>query len=341
MRLTVSQEQIIKESNGGTWITYESKSETTVTRYISESGWTPSVTRDPKPEPLCKSFIHNSVSSWEKARKVLERINEGNRIEIRKVTRKVQWEDYECVEEKVVNFISFKGRKFAYTGDPNDIPSVLEFLREEKDFRPSPVFVEKATVILDPDAVSNLLVGLVSMLRGDSPQISSDERGLPDITLYDEPTIPYSHAFAYFDDEGVATNRKELIGNGQVINYLGTRTTKVGSPGNARGFVPKPDFFNMVLKPGDWKLNELIQESKNAFLVMGSHGSELVKKSLRIRPRRVIQLGGGEISLRELAVPLAELSTLDAVTADSRFVYLDDDHGALAPFVRLRARFLY
>ena len=338
MKISVHQESIIKERKGSNSLIYTKSVEWSVTRYLTDSGWSSSG-KDQKPEPLCGSFIHPSLNKWERAKEILERIQSGDRIEIRKVKREIIWDDYSCLEEKIVNFVKSEDREFAFTGDPMDIPSVLEFLKEETGFKPTPTFVERGRMILDPEATSHLLRALVSMLRADSPLLNKDERGLPDITVYDDPLISYSHVYYTFDDEGVKTERKELIGKGEVLNYLGTLYT--GSPGNGRGMYPQPDFFNAVLKPGDWKFRELMEESRNAFVVLGATRSEIVKRSVRIKPRRVVQLGGGEVLVREIAIPLSELSTLDAITSDTRFVYLDEDHGALAPFVRVTARLLF
>ncbi|MCG3108274.1 hypothetical protein L3N51_00555 [Metallosphaera sp. J1] len=337
MKISLHHESVIKERRGNTSVTYDKGSTWSVTRYLTDSGWS-NTGKDRKPDPICGSFVHPSVAKWDRARELLDRIQLGDRIEIRKVRREIIWDDYSCIEEKLVNYVTVNGRDFAFTGDPMDIPSVLEFLKEESGFRHTVFFAEKGRVLLDPEATSHLLKSLMAMLMADSPLLNKDERGLPDITLYDDPLIAYSHAYYTFDDEGVKTERKELVGNGQVLNYLGTLYT--GAPGNGRGMYPKPDFFNAVLKPGDWKLRELMEESKNALMVLGATQSEIVKKSIRIRPRRVIQLGGGEILVREIAIPFSELSTLDAITSDTRLVYLDEDHGAVAPFVRMTARLL-
>ncbi|MEM4080098.1 MAG: metallopeptidase TldD-related protein [Metallosphaera sp.] len=338
MKYVLIKESVIKERDASNWITYERTEKVEIERFMTSTGWS-SIGEDRKPEDLCQSFTHPSFEYWNKRGEILKKIDDGEKIEIRKVIRQMSWENYACVEQKVVNFITLNDRRFGFTGNPSDIPSVIEFLKQDAGFKQVPLFLDHGTVILDPEATGRLISTLASMLKANNKLLTSEERGLPDITVYDDPLIPYSHVFYTFDDEGVKTRRKELIGNGQVQDYLGT--LYLGHHGNGRGFYPKPDFFNVVLKPGDWKVQELMEETKNGFLVLGSTGAEIVKKGIRLKPRKVISLGGGEIMIRELAIPLAELSTLDAITSDSRLVYLDEDHGAVAPFVRIKARFLY
>ncbi|AWS00225.1 metallopeptidase TldD-related protein [Metallosphaera hakonensis] len=338
MKFTLETESLIKEKSAHDWIIYSSKRVISSDRYLSKTGWS-SQGEDRKPVSLCESFTHPSLNKWEKASHVLESLKEGERVEVRKVRREISWADHTCVEEKIVNFVTLKGRTFAFTGDPTDIPSVLEFLKESSEFRPTTLFMDRGTLILDPEATGFLLRALMEMLKGDSRLLSKEERGLPDITLYDDPLIPYSHVFYTFDDEGVKTKRKELVGNGQVLDYLGT--LYLGSEGNGRGIYPKPDFFNAVLKPGDWKIHELMDETRNGFLILGARGSEVVRKSIRIKPGKVVHLGNGELMIREIAIPFSDLSTLDAITGDTRLVYLDEDHGAVAPFIRVSGRLLY
>ncbi|EHP68081.1 putative Zn-dependent protease-like protein [Metallosphaera yellowstonensis MK1] len=340
MLLTVREDSIVKEGTES-WVMYTRSSSTSVSRYLTEQGWSslpPSKPVDIKSREICSSHRHPSVMSWEKAKTILERVK-AQRIEIRRVRREAQWDDVSCVEEKVVNFITNNGRTFAFTGDPRDIPSVLELLAQDQEFKKTNLWIpERVTALLDPEATGYILAGLMAFLKGDKPLLRQDERGLPDITIYDDPTIEYSHVFFTFDDEGTRTRRKELIGNGQVVDYLGSLFSKYGSPGNGRGFYPVPDYYNAVLKTGDWQIQEMMEESKDFILVLGASEYHVLRNSIRIRPRKVVVPGAGEVFVREIAIPLPEMVTLDAVSRDSRLVYLDENHGALAPFIRLKVR---
>ncbi|TRM77273.1 peptidase U62, partial [Sulfolobus sp. D5] len=152
------------------------------------------------------------------------------------------------------------------------------------------------------------------------PAFKINEKIFGEITIYDNPLNPFSHSFSYFDDEGVRTRKKELIGDGIIINYLGTLTSKFGNAGNARGLLPKPDYFTLEFKTGDWKLDEMIQESKGSYLAIGVKRSEMVQNSVRIYPRSVIKVGEGRVFIREVAIPLQDLLSIDAITRETKGV---------------------
>lgn len=299
---------------------------------------------------ICDSYIHESIKSWidkDQYLSILDKIDlkEGYNIKLesKKITKVIEIKDIkECIEEKVVNSIKYNDTNFSYTGNPKDIPSIIEYLKGIGTQTPAKnVLTEsgKLTFIVDPEILGTVLHYLLAdFLNGNMPKFKLNEKILGEITIYDNPLNLFSPSFSVFDDEGVKTKKKEIIGDGIVTNYLGTLTSKYGEPGNARGILPKPDYFSIEVKNGDWSLNELLEESKGSYIAIGSKKSELIKNSIRITPRTVIKIGQGPLFFREIAFPLQDLLTIDAITKETRGVFIDENHGGVLPYVRMKAR---
>lgn len=85
------------------------------------------------------------------------------------------------------------------------------------------------------------------------------------VNIVEDPFIPGAMASSWFDDEGVATTRRELVSNG-VLNgwFLGSYSArKLGlrSTGNAGGC------HNLILRPGEHDLEGLIRKMGRGLLV--------------------------------------------------------------------------
>jgi len=95
------------------------------------------------------------------------------------------------------------------------------------------------------------------------------------LTIIDDPTIPWGYGSYAFDDEGVYAKRTTLIEGGEIVSLIHTRLTSkawgVKPTGNARGIFHKPKALmsNIVVKPSDWTLQELIEETKEGIYVEG------------------------------------------------------------------------
>ena len=330
MQTYTLKEQILHITPRGNFIETH---EISVTRYFRRDGWSlVKVEEDKLPEfEPCFSYKSPAVDNFQKALDL--RIDEGYAVS-KRVIRTVN----ECVEEKVLNYVDYKGVKFSYAGDPLNIKTVLDYLKSiYKEAMPTRVFsLERTYGILDPEATLHVFHQLMNFLKAEKPRIRLEERLSPYITVIDDPLNQDLVGFSVFDDEGVKTKRKEIIGDGYVLEYLGTLS--LGRPGNARGVIPQPDYFNLIVKGGDWGLEELREETKEGVIVIGVERSEVVKNSIRIIPRRVILIGKGEISVREIAIPIQELLTIDALTREVRSAYIDENHGGIAPYMRLKVR---
>ncbi|BDC19433.1 metallopeptidase TldD-related protein [Acidianus sp. HS-5] len=309
-----------------------------VNRYLSKSGWVlnkfEGKEEDIKPHEECESYVSPAVKEWEKLDEILCKLNDIT-VTVKKVYRKIN----NCTEEKILNYVEYNGLKFAYAGKPSDLKAVEDFLKMQSVSMNERILgLERTNIILDPEATAHVFHQFMSFLKGDNSRIKLGERISREITVYDDPLSESLIGFSTFDDEGVKTRKKEIIGDGTILEYLGTLTTKNGNPGNARGILPIPDYFNLIIKPKDWGFQELIQDTKNGLLVLGVKKSEIVKNSIRIFPRNSMLIGYGGAVVREIAIPLQELVTIDAISKEVKSVYIDDEHGGISPFIRLKAR---
>ncbi len=310
-----------------------------INRYLNNGKWIIGEGEDSDIPFDCSSVIREEVKDWEKAEDILRRyMIEGVKITTKRVTRRLSYRGKVCEEDKIVNYVSFHSNSFAFTGSPKDIGAVIDYLKIEFPRSLTRIWsIDKTSVILDPEASAKVFHQIFSLLKADSPRIKKNEKMFSDITIYDNPENPYSIGFYAFDDEGTKTRKKEIIGDGYVLDYLGTLTTQ-GSPGNGRGIIPKPDYFTIEIKKGDWGFQELIEDTKNGILVLGAKSTEIVKNSVRVIPKESILIGGGSIILREIAIPLQEFLTIDGISRETKNVTIDDDHGGISPFIRLKAR---
>ncbi len=286
----------------------------------------------------CTSLVREEVKDWDSAEEAISRsLEDGVAIRSKKVTRRITYKGEVCEEVKVVNYVKVGEEVFGFTGSPRDVKSVIEYMKLVPSLPQGRTkFMEAAQVILDPEATAKLFHFVLQLLREDSPLFKKGERVFGDVTVYDNPKNPFSVGFSAFDDEGTKTEVKEVIGDGYVANYLGSLAT--GTPGNGRGVMPKPDYFTVEVKRGDWKVNELLEETKDGILVLGVNYVEVVRNSFRLFPKTAVLIGSGKVFLREIAIRFTDLATIDAVTSDVKSVMVDEGHGGLTAFIRLYAK---
>ncbi len=100
-----------------------------------------------------------------------------------------------------------------------------------------------------------------------------------DVNIYDDPTVR-EFGFYPFDDEGVKAEKRVVVENGVLKDFLHSRVTakKMNSkPGNARAEglnFPIVRMSNTYLDEGDYTFEELLKEAKNGVYLVGSRGGE-------------------------------------------------------------------
>ena len=211
------------------------------------------------------------------------------------------------------------------------VEGALERLRAMATARPlNPLLYNtKQSVILDYMNSGALFHEIVHMLEADRiilfkryirrTQVLSDE-----LTIIDDPTITWAVGSMKVDDEGVLCRPKHLIENGRIVNLLHTRWTASvlnSEPmGNARGIsvMPRPMQTNLVIRPGDWRLEEMIEETRRGFILEGLVKAELHPDGVIVlEPEiaRVVEKGEikNSVKIRRVLIPLKALLDIDAV----------------------------
>ncbi len=152
---------------------------------------------------------------------------------------------------------------------------------------------ERATVILDPS-----LVGLISheafghlveaqfVLSGSAAKGRLGQRVASDlVTLVDEGTPardPLAAGMLMVDEEGVPSQRTPIIDRGILTSYLHDRETAhvfgVEPTGSARAWEysnePMIRMRNTYIEPGDWTLDELLEDTPRGYLLKGAGGGQ-------------------------------------------------------------------
>lgn len=308
--------------------------------------------------------------------KVLTRILSGEVVvSMYKSTKKITSDLGECIGENVYYEVliypsyTYGGRVFtgsssiAYTGSIRDLREkhvegacneALERLNAKVNSkRISPFLRGKNTVILDSEASAAFFHEVSHLLEGDRPD--SLPRGqrisTRQLSIYDEPRYPWSPSYTLFDDEAVETSRKALVEDGEVLERLHTRESSWNSidesPGNSRGLFHKPKALHrtLLVHPGDWRDEEIVEETKKGLLVKGVVRAELFKNAVSIIPEATWTIEKGEIKepvlIREVLIPL--LTGLTNITAMGKRLKMRHSYekghviAELAPSIRVEA----
>jgi len=193
-----------------------------------------------------------------------------------------------------------------------------------------PYLYGRATVILDYVASAALFHEISHLL--DASYIYGQKilgyRLFPEyVEVYDEPMYIESPTLRLFDDEGVAAKKRLLIENGRVVDLHHTRTTAAilnSEPGSAYGLFhrPVPYHTTLVIRPGDWKFDEMVEDTRRGFYVGGVVMATLEEGTIRLIPEYGYLIEDGElreaVKIRELRLSINMLKTLNAVARDIR-----------------------
>ena len=99
------------------------------------------------------------------------------------------------------------------------------------------------------------------------------------VNIYDDPTIR-EFGFYPFDDEGVKAEKRTIVENGVLKDFLHSRETALkfnSRAGNARAEglkFPIVRMSNTYLDRGDHKFDELLEIARNGVYLVGSRGGE-------------------------------------------------------------------
>jgi TldD protein len=173
----------------------------------------------------------------------------------------------------------------------------------------------KFKVILDNEASGTIAHEIAHMLEGDQAQVSYfiNIRVPKELEIVDNPEIPGGYGSFTWDNEGVRGRKKVLI-NESEINLLHTRLTarKGEFPGNAKGIthIPKPGMSNVYIKPSDWKIKEIFEETRNGIFVKGVVRAEtnVVEGIFELIPEIAYLIVN-----KEIKTPLKNLKIVDTI----------------------------
>lgn len=181
------------------------------------------------------------------------------------------------------------------------------------------------------------------------------EKSCDDLTIVDDPTLEGGYGSFFFDDEGVRARRKKLMESGKLVSLLHNRETAyeygVEPTGNGRGFAvpPEPLHSNIIVSPGDWNLEEIIEETKLGFLVYGVRRTSLIDEVLVIEPETTFLLLKGEVrepvKVGYFAVNVREfLSSIKAIASGplglAREIILGCEVASYSPPIKVDVRAL-
>ncbi len=158
------------------------------------------------------------------------------------------------------------------------------------------------------------------------------EKIAPDnVTIYDDPTLRNSYGFYFYDAEGLRAKKKPILDRGVLVNFMSSRETAatlgIAPTGNARSqgydYPPLVRMSNTYIQPGDYSLEEMIEEIKEGIYLKGSKGGEVdtARGVFQFSAEEGILIENGELSnsVRDVSlsgVTLDILKRVDAVGED-------------------------
>ncbi|MHA1448363.1 MAG: TldD/PmbA family protein [Candidatus Hodarchaeales archaeon] len=261
------------------------------------------------------------------------------------------------LEDSKVSFttmaIASKNGESATGSDTAGITGGWEIFRkkppEEMAERSSKLAIEKleakfprggySTLVLDPATIGLIAHEAIghaceadSYLAGSIAKEKFNTRvGEDFLTIVDEGVTGDGCGWVAVDDEGVRTRSVELIKNGILVGLMHNRETAelLGDEptGNARAWEydnePLIRMRNTYVKPGDWSRDEIIEDTRSGYLLMGPGGGGEADSNteFELEPAEIYEITKGEISSL-LRTPVISgnaftlLGTIDAISKD-------------------------
>ncbi len=211
---------------------------------------------------------------------------------------------------------------------------------------------QRCTLILDSFVAAEFLGMLAAALSAEAVLKGrsflagkvGEEIANPMVTVIDDGLLPGGPSTAPFDDEGVPSQRKELIGAGVLKGYLhntytasraGTQSTGNASRGTFRDR-PRVGASNMFLEPGKGNREDILRQVGDGVLVLqvvGAHaGANPVSGEISLGALGLKVEGGKPVQpLREITLAGKALDFLRDVVAigeDLRFLPFEGSLGA-------------
>ena len=209
-----------------------------------------------------------------------------------------------------------------------------------------------ATVILDNDYVA-LLVHEIIGHPSEADRVLGREAawagttwwagkmgekiGSDNFTAYDDPTTPGNLGYYLYDDEGVKAERKVLVDKGVLKGHMHSRETAAifGVKPNAGmraitfEYIPLIRMSNTFLGEGDWKKEELFEETKHGYLISCMRNPSIDDKRYNwtISAQEAYEIKNGDLTMHLRDVALTSIApkffkSINAVTEKIEIVPL-------------------
>lgn len=151
------------------------------------------------------------------------------------------------------------------------------------------------------------------------------------VSIHDNPSMKGERGFVFFDDEGIESRDNILVDKGVLKQFMHDRQSCVLMSSEPTGNARAQDFArkvfvrmtNTYISPGDWKLQELIEETKSGYyLIKNLTGMEdPLGGNMQMITGRAMEIKNGELTGLFKGVGIAGkvlefLSDVDAVTKD-------------------------
>lgn len=159
---------------------------------------------------------------------------------------------------------------------------------------------------------------------------SLGERVASEVTnVIDAPDISTSAGYTFFDAEGVRATRRHIVSNGTLTGRIHNRETAAnfgeipngGSRCAAFWYPPLVRASDTRFDVGDWRLDEILADTPNGFLVIGSKGisSDSHFSSWSLQAELAYEVKNGEVlqTYRNVAVKCNTIDFLKSLDAFS------------------------
>lgn len=188
-----------------------------------------------------------------------------------------------------------------------------KLMNQAKARRFNPIYSGSWVVVLKNNAACSLYHEIAHLLEADEPiRIGLNTRIGYGIKIYEDPFYP-GPLRRLFDDEAYPAWRRVLVEDGFVVDYLRSRLCSGESKaGNGRGLFTKPKsmYHQLVVKPGDWSLDEVENEFKKIIIVEDVVKAEAYDGLIKLFPEVAVLKDRDRvqpIKSIELAVPVNQL----------------------------------
>jgi TldD protein len=205
----------------------------------------------------------------------------------------------------------------------------------------------KQTIIMDPSAVGVFIheafghaneADSVSQRRSFLYGLIGQKIASDNVTLYCDPTIHGEVGSYPYDSEGTPGRYTVLVERGIFKSYMHSRETaaffRTEPTGNARAqdfsLPPIVRMNNLCLKPGSWKLDEIITDTKHGILIEGSRGGmeDPERGGFQFSAQNCYLIENGEIvsPLKDVSISGMTIEALKSIDAVADNFYLHPGH---------------